>query len=234
MTFIKKIIDGNVDDSVHKQFTRFGKGVYGGRAPIGLWKTKKVKLNSGFEYCNDFVEFASDLTDMKFKGIILSKDEIPEMNDIENLGSSASSKLKRKGGKYVYEVNDLSSAQVNEIKDQVYCFLLDGEGEGVMVKMKKKLPKPGKSEKKIDDKFCKMELDEKYLIKAKDYFFWDVQGDVKKIKAKHEYQIEEIVMPSGEEKDFAKVREMAQRKGKIVRKLDVDSKESEKVFEFTA
>ena len=30
MNFIKKVVEGKVDEGVHKQFTRFGKGEYGG------------------------------------------------------------------------------------------------------------------------------------------------------------------------------------------------------------
>ena len=36
MDFINKIFSGIVDDSVHEQFTRFGKGIYNGRAVVKL------------------------------------------------------------------------------------------------------------------------------------------------------------------------------------------------------
>ena len=218
---MKKVFEGAIDDSVHQQFVRFGKGIYPGRAQIGLWKTKKIKMNSGFEYCNDIVRLISEF-DVKFQGLILSKEKI------EGLSGNI------KSGKYVYEVNDFTSEQIKKIMDNVYYFLLDGEGDGIKLVMKKKLPKPGKSEGKIDNKFCKLELDEKYFNKIKDSFLWDVSDSVKRVKISHIFQIDSIVMPKSSEKDFAKIREMAKRKGKIVRILDIESKEERKEIEFEA
>jgi len=109
--------------------------------------------------------------------------------------------------------------------------MLDAEGQGISLKMKKKLPKPGKSgEAKIDDKFCILEADLKYWLKIKDFF---MLPDCKKAKISHTYIIEEIVMPKGE-KDFAKIREMAKRKGKLIRKEEVDGREDKKELEFEA
>ena len=45
MNFIKKLVEGKVDEDVHRQFTRFGKGEYRGRFLLSLWKTKKIKIN---------------------------------------------------------------------------------------------------------------------------------------------------------------------------------------------
>ena len=104
------------------------------------------------------------------------------------------------------------------------------EGEGFKLKVKKKLPRPGKSEKKVDEKFCQLEADKKYYSKIKEDFFWDMP-ETKKINISHEVDIREIVAPKGET-DYAKMREIAKRKGKIVRKAIVDGKEivSEKEF----
>ena len=104
------------------------------------------------------------------------------------------------------------------------------EGEGFKLKIKKKLPKPGKSEKKIDNGFCQLEADEKYYSKIKEDFFWDMP-ETKKISISHEIIVNEVVMPK-DEKDFAKIREIAKRKGKIIRNGKIDDKEiiSEKEF----
>lgn len=221
MNFIKKIFDGEVDDSVHTQLIRFGKGDYKGRAPISIRKTKKIKLKGGYEFANEFVLFASEF-DVKFNGIIWSKNEISGLSG------------KKKSGKYFYEVDDLDSSRIKEIASEVYYFLLDGEGEEIKLKIKKKLPKPGKSEKKIDDKFCQLEVDSKYFDKVKDEFFWDI-GDCKKVKVVHEYQITDIIKPDGEDsEDFAKLREVAKRKGKLIRTIDCDDKEIKKEVDFEA
>jgi len=226
MNFIKKIFqskDGVGDESSHKQFIRFGKGDYGRRALISLWKTGKVKISSSFEYANDFVLFVSGLEGsgkVVFSGNIWSKDEIPGLKGV------------KKAGKWIHEVKDLTSAEINQIADKVYYFLLNAEGDGIKLKIKSKLPKPGKAEDKIDDKFCQLELDEKYYKVAKEDFFWDIP-DCKKASVGHKYIITEIVMPKTSEKDFAKIREMAKRKGKIIRTTIVDGKETktEKAFE---
>jgi hypothetical protein len=220
MNFIKKVFDGVVDESIHAQFIRFGKGNYGRRGLLSLWKTKLVKIKGSFEFANDFTSFVASLDEMVFSGNIWSKEKLEGLSG------------KKKGEKWTYEVENFSSEDLKKIKNQVYYFLLDGEGEGIKLKIKKKLPKPGKSENKIDDKFCQMELDEKYYGKAKEEFFWDLPNG-KKISVEHNFVIESIVPPK-DEKDFAKIRELAKRKGKIIRKSNVDGEESVKEIEFEA
>jgi len=212
MNFIKKMFGGEIDEEVHLQLIRYGKGEYKSRAPISLAKTSKVKLKSGFEFANDFVLFACEFG-VKFSGFIWSKDEIEGLRGV------------KKTGKWIYEVKDLDSAKVKEIAEQTYYLLLNCDGD-VKLKIKKKLPKPGKDEKKIDDKFCQMEIGSDYFEKVKSDFFWDV-GDCKKVKAVHDFIITEIKIPDElkDSKNFALVREKALRVGKIVRKVMVDGKE---------
>ena len=74
MNFIKKVFLNNIDESVHRQFIRFGKGEYGRRALLSLWKTKIVKIKGSFEWANDFVIFAAEVGDsFKVSGEVLSK-----------------------------------------------------------------------------------------------------------------------------------------------------------------
>ena len=214
--FIKKIFMGKADGQVHNQFTRFGKGVYSGRAAISLWKTGRIKLSGSYEYANDFVSLASEF-DVKFSGLIFSRESL-------DLGNE-----KKKSGLFSYEVSNLAREKIKEIKDKAYYMLLDAEGE-VSLKMKKKLPKPGKSgEAKIDDKFCVLEADLKFWPKVKEAFCWDADG--KKIKIRHTYNIEEIIIP-GNEKNPEEMRLKARRKGILVRKIEVDGREEEKKINF--
>jgi len=214
--FIKEIFNGN-GERAHNQFIRFGKGKFENRAVLNLQKTSKIKLRGSFEWANDFVETASELTNIKFSGIILSKEKL----DLEN--------EKIKSGVYSYEVSDINSDKIKEIRNKIYTMLLEGEGEGVILKIKKKLPKPGKSEGKVDDKFCQLEADLKYGDKIKEAF---MLPECKKCRISHTFEITEIVLPKNE-KDFEKIRVLAKRKGKIIRKLEVDKKEEkeEKSFE---
>jgi len=219
--FIKKVFLGKVDRQVHSQFVRFGRGVYEGRAVISLHKTKKIKLRGSFEFANDFVDLVAGLGNFKFSGIIMSREKL-------DFGGE-----KKKSGIYIYEVKDLDSEQIKEIKDKIYFMLLDSDNEDLKLKIKKNLPKPGKSgEAKINDKFCQLDADLKYYEKIKDAFFWDV-GDCKKVKAEHVVEISEIILPIGE-KDFEKLRLLAKKKGRIIRKLIIDKKEKKVEKEFEA
>ncbi|MEK6847880.1 MAG: hypothetical protein AABX50_02020 [Nanoarchaeota archaeon] len=219
MNFIKKIFTGKADESVHRQLIRFGKGEYRKRALLSLWKTKNIKIKTSYEFANDLVLFAADLGDVVFDGNIWSKEELPGLSG------------KKKEGKIVYEVKGLTSKQVNELAPKVYYFLLNGEGSGIKLKIKSKLPKPGKGENKIDDKFCQLELDEKYYKAAKDGFLWDLP-DCKKAVVEHTFVIKDIIIPKGET-DYAKIRELAKRKGRLIRTAEVDGKymKFEKEFE---
>ncbi len=225
MNFIEKIFKKECDDSVHLQLIRYGKGDYKGRAPISIAKTSKVKLKSGFEFANDFVSFAAGLDDLKFDGFIWSK------NPLEGVDLQG----QKKTGKWVYEVADLSSEEVKKIGDQAYYLLLNCDEKGVKLKIKKKLPKPGKDEEKIDDKFCQMEIDADKFEKARSDFFWDI-GECKKASAVHEFIIRGIEIPAElrDSKDFALVREKSKRVGKLIRHIKIDNSEKEESVDFEA
>ncbi|MBI2449868.1 hypothetical protein HYV49_06275 [Candidatus Pacearchaeota archaeon] len=205
--FIKKIFSNHPDEFVHRQFVRFGKGKYEQRAVIELRKGNKIKLNSTFEYANDLVNLLKEFP-AKFLGIILAKDEIPGLQG------------KKKSGLYEYEIN-MNSQELKKINNY-YFQLLDAEGDGIKLRMKKKLPKPGSGEKKIDSKFCVLEADLKYWPQIKECFFWDLLDGIKKAAIRHTYIINEIVMPE-QEKDPEKLRTLAKRKGTIIRLIESDS-----------
>ncbi|MBM3233462.1 hypothetical protein FJZ19_00025 [Candidatus Pacearchaeota archaeon] len=215
---IKKIFSGKRDEQTHRQFVRFSRGSFAGRAALNLAKKEKIKLGGSFEFANDFVSFVAENSQAKFSGIILSK---------EDLGFGG----KKKGEIFQSEVENIESAKIKEISDKVYSMLLDGEGNGISLKMKKKLPKPGKSGNlKIDDKFCILEADLKYWAQVKDFF---MLPECKKAKISHTIIVEDIIIDKNE-KDFARMRETARRKGKIVRKEEIDGKEEIKEIEFEA
>jgi len=218
MNFIKKIVEGKVDEDTHKQFTRFGKGEYKGRFPLSLWKAKKIKVKGGFEFANDFVVLCASFGKCFVSGIAMSKKDISAIMRENKIEGNSETK---KGGLY-YQNNipkqELTPEQIIALEKESYFTLFDLEGADFKLKMKKKLPKPGKDEDKIDDKFCQLEADPKYYEKIKEDFFWDLP-ESKKASIKHDVIIESIIMPEGE-KDYAKIRELAKRKGKIIRKAE--------------
>ncbi len=232
MNFVKKVFDKKIDEEVHSQFIRFGKGEYGGRFPLSLHKTKKIKIKSGFEFANDLVRICSMLGDAKVSGIVLSKQDISNIMSKNNIEGNSETK---KGGLF-FKNNipdqELKKEQLIELEKVSYFTLLDVEGEDFQLKIKKKLPKPGKKEEKIDNKFCQLEADVKYYSKIKDLLFWDMP-DAKKIIIAHKVIVQEIIMPEGE-KDYAKIRELAKRKGKLIRNSIVDGEETSKETDFEA
>jgi len=216
--FIKKVWEGRGEEA-HNYFVRFSKGSFENRAVLNLQKSTKIKLRGNFEWVNDFVEIVSELGEARFSGIILSKEQL----DLDN--------EKKKTGIFQYDVQNITSEKIKEIKDKVYAMLLDAETEDIKLKMKKKLPKPSKGSRgKVDDKFCQLEADLKFWPQVKEGF---MLPECKKCKISHTFIIEQIILPEGE-KDFAKIREKAKRKGKIVRKLEVDKQESKEEREFEA
>jgi len=210
-SFIKKIFLGKEDEQVHLQFIRFGKGKFENRALLKLQKSSGIKLSGSFEYARDFAVLASELADVKFSGIIMSKEKLDFGNE------------KKKAEVFAYEVENISSEKIKEISPKAYVLLLDGEGQGIRLKCKKKLPMPGKSgTAKKDDKFCQIEADLKHWDKIKEAFFWDVP-ECKKVSISHDFVIESLIFPQGE-KDFEKIRILTKRQGKIIRKIEANKK----------
>ncbi|PIN92827.1 hypothetical protein COU54_05430 [Candidatus Pacearchaeota archaeon CG10_big_fil_rev_8_21_14_0_10_31_24] len=216
-SFLKKVFDGREDDNSHRYFIRFGKGRYPRRFLIKMDVSKKIKIKTSFEWANDLVNFANELKKLKFTGKVLTKDKTPGREG------------KKKAGSFVYEISD---EDISDFADNYYFYLVDCLDSEISLKIKKSLPKPGKDSEKIDDKFCVLELDLKYLPQVRKTFFFDV-SEGKKTIVEHELNFNEIIIPANE-KDPVKMRENAKRKGEIVRKMVVDGKETLKKYSVEA
>ncbi|MBX4212406.1 hypothetical protein KW787_03065 [Candidatus Pacearchaeota archaeon] len=214
--FIKKVLEGKTDEESHRYFVRFGKGDYARRFLISFAKGTKIKVKASFELANDLVRFIRDNSDSKFSGKVLSKEKVEGLDG------------RKKAGVFVYEI---SESALHEFP-HAYYYLLDVNSNDIILKIKKSLPKPGKDEKKIDDKFCSLEIGEKHWHALKQTFFWDVP-ECKKATIEHELKITDIVLPK-DEKDPVKIREMAKRKGTIVRTIEADGKKTHKDYPLEA
>jgi hypothetical protein len=210
-SFLKRVLDGKSDEDSHRYFIRFGRGDYKRRFLIKLNKGTKIKVKTSFEFANDLVKFVNENKDVKFSGKILSKSKL------------AGKEGRKKAGVFVYEVSESSLKEF----ENAYYYLLDVNDSEIVLKIKKALPKPGKNEEKIDEGFCSLIVEPKYWTKLKEVFFWDVPENAKKVEIEHELKINDIVVPKNE-KDPAKIRELAARKGAIVRKIVIDGKETSK------
>lgn len=217
-SFLKKVLTNKGDEYTHRYFVRFGKGQYNRRFLISLNKVAgKIKIRASFELANDLVKFVSEINkNLKFSGNILTKDKVSGFEG------------KKKAGVFVYEISESGIDQF----ENAYYYLLDLNHPEIVLKIKKNLPKPGKAEEKIDDKFCALDLDLKYLPQIKETFFWDV-AECKKVKIEHDVIIEEIEFPK-DEKDPVKIRELAKRVGKIVRRINFDGKDTSREYVIAA
>ncbi|MFH0832032.1 MAG: hypothetical protein V1886_04185 [archaeon] len=229
--FIKRIWLKESDNAIHSQFVRFSRGTFENRAAISASRNPaRIKVSGTFELANDFIILVSELADVKFSGLVSSKIDLDEIFARNRVKAD----VKKKKGLFAYEVENLSSRTVHEIRDKAYSMLLDAESPEVTLKMKKKLPKPGKSGKnKVDDKFCILEADAKFSKQLHDDFLFDLPLEFKKAKISHTFIISEVILPSGE-KDFDLMRLNAKKKGKIIRKTEVDGKLSQQEKDFEA
>ena len=210
---MKKVVEKNTSEEEKKYFLRFGKGNYERRFLISFNKGKRIKIKGSFEWASDFVKFIKGEKDVVFSGKVFMKEKIPGRDS------------KKKGSSFVYEINE---EKLDEFEN-AYFYLLNVKDEDIILKVKKSLPKPGKDAEKIDDKFCSLDLDLKYWEAVKKTFFWDV-GEGKKCTIEHTLEITDIEMPT-DVSDPSKIRELAKRKGKIIRKIDLDGKEIAKEYD---
>lgn len=221
--FIKKIVIKDVDDSVHSKFTRYSRGVFERKALLTVKRNGKIKMNGSYEIANDMVLFIASLVKkMKVFGAIFSKKEIPGLSG------------RKKGELLEYAVDqDMDYQKIKEISKLAYLMFLDCEADSISFKIKKKtLPKPSPKGDKLNDKFWTCIMDIKYWNNVKAEFLFDFP-EAKKYEVKHNYDIQEVLMPKGE-KDYEKIRALAKKKGKIIRKAIVDGTEITNELDFEA
>mgnify|MGYP001618423438 CR=1 FL=1 len=231
VNFIKKILLDEADEKVHVQFVRFSRGTFENRAVLNVRSGKIIKAGGTFDLVNDMVLFASQLS-QKFSvsGTFFTR-ENPE-GLLASLNIKAD--VKKKKNLFQAEISaELNPEKARKIYEASYCLLLDVNAEGISLKTKKKLPRLSKSAKeKGDDKFCVLEIDEKYSKQLHDEFLFDIPLEFKKARIAHTFIISEVILPKGE-KNFELMRLNAKKKGKIVRQAEVDGKilQQEKTFE---
>ena len=213
MNFIKKIFIGNVDDLVHKQFVRCGKGEFE-RAYIKIDKQKNsFKIKTSFEFSNDLVELAANnIKKADVSGVIISNDDFEKelKFDIKS--------YKKKGKLYIAEIKTiLTRDQLKKLYEKFkndYLFLTI-KSDNINISCTTSLPKPGKE---LKDNFCKAILP----INLLDEFTFDIKKDFSKLSIKHIYKITHLEIPKQYERDFTKARIYAKRKGKIIREIEID------------
>jgi len=237
--FIKKIFENKKDDElVHFQFVKFSKGEFPQRAMIRAKNSGgKYTISTTSEYAKEIImSLAEKLGDKTttVSGAIISALDLEGFEYDER-------KMAMGVRKYMIYEKEMTGNKIIELcnKLQKAFFALSFITDKTDLKIKPKSPKSAKgasSTKKEGAKakinFIKIKTTDNELVN--DLIFDDEAKDFKKIEIKHDFIINEIVMPETEEKDFAKIRELAKRKGKIIRYLDIDGKMINKEADFEA
>ncbi|MDD5192338.1 MAG: hypothetical protein PHH54_07025 [Candidatus Nanoarchaeia archaeon] len=236
--FIKKIFEGKTlnDELVHFQFIKFGKGQFGEKAMIrGKNSDGNYSIDTTSEYAKELIiSLAEKIGKSKVSvtGALISTLNLDGRFDYKERKMAMGVK------KYMIE-KEMTGQEILELCnkiDRAFFALSFGFGDDDL-KIQAKSPKSAKgagSAKKEDAKakinFCKLKTKDKELVKS---LLLDDEMNFKKIEIKHNFEVNEIVIPKNE-KDFAKIREMAKRKGKIIRELDIDGKKLKKEVNFEA
>ena len=233
MNFIKKVFDGEVDERVHLQFQKFSKGEFRNRALIRMKKTgKKYTIYTSAEFANELVRTNAEKLGGEKTGVTGA---IVSTNDLTGELEFKDKKQFQGVKRYLIDT-EMSGEEIVALLDKLpkTFFALSFKVGDDVLKIKPKAPKsgkPGKGGEAPKADFCKLVTTDESV--AQSFVFED--KEFKEININHTFFIDEIVIPEeikGEE-DFAKVREMAKRKGRIVREANIDGNvfKEEKAFE---
>ncbi len=233
MNFIKKIFEGEIDDSVHSQFQKFSKGEFRDRALIkAKFSARKYTIKTSAEFANGMVRVLSEkLGEEKTRvtGAIVSTSDLKEELEFREVKQFQGVK------RYLID-SEMSGREIIELLDKFpkSFFALSFSAGDSSVKIKPKAPKSGKpkSEKKdakFNPNFCKLITKDFELGKS----FVFEKENFKLAEISHDFIIEEIIFPE-DEKDYSKIRELAKRKGKIIREGMIDGEEMRREKEFEA
>ncbi|MBA3063832.1 hypothetical protein FP803_00145 [Candidatus Woesearchaeota archaeon] len=229
MNFIKKIYEKNVDEKVHKKFVRYSTGEFEKEEFMIKKGSSFVQIKAGFEYLDVMFDLMARCVneDVSLNGIIITKNKI--INELNEFGIEPK---KVTGKKYTIQ-EIMNKKKFKEFVEKFNsCFLLLNLKSGkYSISVKKSIPKPGK----LVEKFVTAKFDLKDLDLIKKEFLFDIKADnFKDISIKHTYIIDEIIIPEGFKNNPEEARLNAKRKGRIIRKIEIDGKVEEKEMELLA
>ena len=230
MNFIKKAINKQADNFAHLQFQKFSKGEFRDRALIEAKKSKKgYTIKTSAEFANELVKIMAEKLggdSTNIKGAVVSTNDLTGQLDFKD-------KKQFQGVKRYLIDKEMSGNEILGLIEKfpkTFFALTFDVGEDKL-KIKPKTPKASKPKKGQEAKadFCTLKTTDKSIS---DSFIFE-KPEFKTAKINHTFFIEQIVMPVGET-DYAKIRELAKRKGKILRTAEIDDQNMTKEFEFEA
>jgi len=235
-SFLKKIFTGKKDDEVHSEFIKFSKGVFDNRYLLeGKKQADRYSVKTSAELANFLVRKCLEKVNGKvaIKGIIVST---LDLRKEKGQLFEPDEKIKQfMGIKQLIVNTTLEPQKVLDVMDKYpkAFFALSFKTDNFELKIKEKAPKSAKPSNKGDAEpkaeFCSLKTKDMDIISD---LFFDFPM-FKEIKIKHTIQINEIILPRGE-KDPVKIRALAIRKGKMIRKIIVDGKNATEEKDFEA
>ncbi len=242
MTFIKKVFDDSIDESVHFYFQKFSRGKFLNMANIEAKVSGGTyKISTDSEFANDLVrEVAKKMGKNKTKvsGAIVSTRNLNEIPKFQELLKNAQIKQFQGVKRYIIE-EELSGEDIlnflNLVPRAFFAFSFESS-DGTKLKIKPKAPKSGKPSNKGDDEkkvdFCKIQTKDKEIVKKIIF----EKEDFSEARISHDFIIESLEIPEElkDSNDFAKMREAAIRIGKVIRKAKIDGEEIVNEHEFAA
>ncbi len=231
MNFIKKIFKNQPDNLVHLQFQKFSKGEFKNRALINARKSgNKYTISTTAEFANELVkEVAEKMGENKAQvtGAIVSTNDLKEELDFKEIKQFQG--IKRYIIDKEMDGNEIISL-LEKFPKVFFALSFSCDKDSTNLKIKPKSPKsgkPGKKGGKPKANFCRITTTDKML--AEDFVF--EVSDFKKAEINHEFIINEIIKPEGET-NYSRMRELAKRKGKIIREAEIDGRNSRKEMDF--
>lgn len=230
---MRKIFSDKTDDEIHEAFLKYGRGIFKNKYLLEAKKQKdKWSIKSSAEFANYFVRRCLE----KVSGEIDVKGVIVYTHDLRNDIKFNIKNVKQFMGvkQFVLE-GKIKTQDILELmnKHPRAFYALSFSTPSSELKIKAKAPKgakpstKGEGEAKAD--FCSLKTSDLEIVR--DLFF--NLSNFKEIKVKHTLQIDSVILPQGIQ-DPVKIREMAKKKGKIIRDIIIDGKKEVKEKEFVA
>ncbi len=230
---IKKIFSGISDDSIHGEFIKFSKGVFGNKYLLNAKRQKTgwtIKTSS--EYVNTLVRNCLE----KISGEIGVTGVIVATFHVGEKAQFPIERVKQFMGIKQAVVNTTTTpGKILSLMDAYprAFFALSFSTPTATVKTKAKTPKSAKpasgGNKEVAADFCTLKTSDADLIRD---LFFDCP-DFKEISVNHTITITDIILPK-DLSDPVQIREQAKRKGTITRLIKIDGKEMKKEVKFEA
>jgi len=241
MNFIDRIFNKKTEAGSlnHLQFQRFSKGEFKNKALVSVKKSgEKYTISTSFEFGNELVLLVAEKAGnekVMVTGAIVSTNDLTGEVDFKE-------KKQFQGVKRYLIEKEMTGkeivALVNKFPKAFFGLSFKVSKDNTELKIKPKAPTSGKPSAPKEDaeaqkpNFCKIVTTDALIGKS---FVFEV-SDFKNANVAHTFVINEIKIPEELKKtnDFAKMREGAKRKGKIIREAEIDEKKLKKEAEFEA